>query len=75
MAVEAFVAMNRYYADFMAEYLSVDRRKVHVIQHGLKLEGHGKRIEKPPHEPRMIGYLARICEDKGLHLLVKRAKS
>ena len=69
-AVDAFVALNRYYADFMADYLAVDRSKVHVIPHGLKLDGHGRRIEKPPDEPRVIGYLARICEDKGLHLLV-----
>lgn len=25
----------------------------------------------PPNNPRIIGYLARICEDKGLHLLVE----
>jgi glycosyltransferase involved in cell wall biosynthesis len=70
-AVDAFVALNRYYADFMADYLSVNRSKVQVIPHGLKLDGHGKRIEKRPDEPRIIGYLARICEDKGLHLLVE----
>jgi glycosyltransferase involved in cell wall biosynthesis len=69
--VDAFVAINRYYADFMAEYLDVDRGRVHVIPHGLHLEGHGKRIEKRPGEPRVIGYLARVCEDKGLHLLVE----
>jgi glycosyltransferase involved in cell wall biosynthesis len=69
--VDAFVAINNYYADFMADYLAVDRSKVHVIPHGLKLEGHGTRREKQPHEPRSIGYLARICEDKGLHLLVE----
>jgi glycosyltransferase involved in cell wall biosynthesis len=68
---DAFVAINRYYADFMADYLAVDRAKVHVVPHGLDLAGHGKRIEKPPDEPRTIGYLARICEDKGLHLLVE----
>jgi glycosyltransferase involved in cell wall biosynthesis len=70
-SVDAFVALNRYYADFMADYLAVDRGKVHVIPHGLNLDGHGKRIEKRPDEPRIIGYLARICEDKGLHLLVE----
>jgi glycosyltransferase involved in cell wall biosynthesis len=70
-AVDAFVALNEYYADFMADYLAVDRAKVHVISHGLKLEGHGRRIEKQSEEPRVIGFLARICEDKGLHLLVK----
>lgn len=71
VAVDAFVALNGYYADFMADYLAVDRAMVHVISHGLKLEGHGRRIEKPHDEPRVIGYLARICEDKGLHLLVE----
>jgi glycosyltransferase involved in cell wall biosynthesis len=69
--VQAFVAINRYYADFMADYLAVDRSKIHVVPHGLKLDGHGLRIEKQPDEPRTIGYLARICEDKGLHLLVE----
>jgi glycosyltransferase involved in cell wall biosynthesis len=69
-AVDAFVAMNRYYADFMADYLSVDRGKVQVIPHGLKLEGHGTRHKSPRGETRAIGYLARICHDKGLHLLV-----
>jgi glycosyltransferase involved in cell wall biosynthesis len=67
--VDAFIAMNRYYADFMADYLGVERSRVHVIPHGLALDGHGRRMEKQPHEPRTIGYLARICEDKGLHIL------
>jgi glycosyltransferase involved in cell wall biosynthesis len=69
--VNAFVAVNRYYADFMADYLAVDRAKVHVIPHGLKLEGHGMRLHKADHEPRVVGYLARVCYDKGLHLLVE----
>src|SRR3954464_7728519 len=69
--VDAFVAINNYYADFMADYLSVDRSKVHVIPHGVSLDGHGTRVEKQPHELRIVGYLARICEDKGLHILVE----
>jgi glycosyltransferase involved in cell wall biosynthesis len=69
--VAAFIALNRYYADFMADYLAVDRARVHVIPHGLKLEGHGRRLEKRPDEPRIIGYLARVCHDKGLHQLVE----
>ena len=69
--VDAFVAINRYYADYMADYLSVDKRRIHVIPHGLQLDGHGTRLEKRPDEPRVIGYLARICEDKGLHHLVE----
>lgn len=69
--VQAFVAMNGYYADFMAEYLSVDRSKVYVIPHGLQLEGHGGKREPSSNAPVRIGYLARICKDKGLHLLVE----
>jgi glycosyltransferase involved in cell wall biosynthesis len=69
--VDAFVAINRYYADFMAGYLDVDRQKIRVIPHGLNLAGHGLRLERGPAEPRVVGYMARICEDKGLHLLVE----
>jgi glycosyltransferase involved in cell wall biosynthesis len=88
--IDAFVAMNGYYADFMANYLEVDRSKIHVIPHGLNLEGHRKPtattsetspatqppappgVQKAkPNNPRTIGFLARICEDKGLHLLVE----
>jgi glycosyltransferase involved in cell wall biosynthesis len=69
--VDAFIALNRYYAEFMADYLAVDRSRIDIIPHGLKLEGHDTRKEKQPHEQRVIGYLARICEDKGLHVLVE----
>ncbi|MCH7750673.1 MAG: glycosyltransferase, partial [Planctomycetes bacterium] len=57
--VNAFVALNHYFADYMAEYLDVDRSRVHVIAHGLNLEGHGQRnLISPTAAPR-IGYLAR----------------
>jgi glycosyltransferase involved in cell wall biosynthesis len=106
--VDAFVALNRYYADFMAEYLAVDRAKIHIVPHGLKLEGHAARrtpaergaasvavisnskqrnASQPPAlpgfsqgdeattAPRVIGYLARVCEDKGLHLLIQACEN
>lgn len=69
--VKAFVAMNRYFADFMAEYLDVDRRRIQVIPHGLHLEGHGQRLPPVPGAAPRIGYLARVCHDKGLHQLVE----
>ncbi len=67
--VQGFVALNEYYANFMANYLSVDRSLVHVVPHGLDLHGHGP-AESPPSE-LVVGYLARICHDKGLHQLVE----
>ncbi len=69
--VQAFTALNQYYAGFMAEYLSVHRDRIHVIPHGLQLAEHGKGTESAPRLPLRVGYLARICEDKGLHLLVE----
>ena len=69
--VHAFTALNGYYADFMAEYLSVTREKVHVVPHGLLLDGHGESREKNGSNHFRVGYLARICEEKGLHLLTE----
>jgi glycosyltransferase involved in cell wall biosynthesis len=69
--VDAFVSINNYYADYMADYLAIDRGRIHVIPHGLQLDGHGSGVEKQPGEPRVVGYMARICEDKGLHLFVE----
>jgi glycosyltransferase involved in cell wall biosynthesis len=69
--VDAFVALNRYYADYMTDYLALDPGKVFVIGHGLQIEGHGARSEREADRPPVIGYLARICHDKGLHLLVE----
>ena len=69
------VAMNRYFADFMAEYLAVPRERIRVIPPGLNLAGHAT---SPPNTRRRadrrsvtIGYLARICPDKGLDQLAE----
>ena len=71
--VDAFVSLNHYYADFMADYLAVPRARIEVIPHGLKLAGHGTRQTRAD-EPFTIGYLARICPDKGLHNLIAAAE-
>ena len=80
----ALVAMNRYYADFMADYLAVPRERIHVIPPGLNLDGHGRKAEGengplaasqcPPQDlakpqAATVGFLSRVCADKGLHLL------
>jgi glycosyltransferase involved in cell wall biosynthesis len=72
----AFVAMNRYYADFMADYLAVSRQRIEVIPPGLDLEGHGTgKVENTmPKQSFTIGYLARICPEKGLHQLADALK-
>jgi glycosyltransferase involved in cell wall biosynthesis len=48
----------------------VDRSKIHVIPHGLNLEGHGTR-RLGSADGFTIGYFARIAPEKGLHVLVE----
>ncbi|HEX4129639.1 MAG TPA: glycosyltransferase family 4 protein [Pirellulales bacterium] len=72
--IARFVALNDYYAEFMADYLNVDRAKITVIPHGLKLAGHGTRAARAAEQPPRIGYFARIAPEKGLHHLVDAFK-
>ena len=68
---DGFVAPCAYYAQFMADaYLDVPLDKIHIVPLGLNLDGHGPPVEKSEPPPFIIGYLARICPEKGLHILV-----
>ncbi len=69
-AVDGYICTSRYYADFMAGYLGLNRAKMHVVYPGLNLEGHGGEREVR-REPLAIGYFARICPEKGFHNLVE----
>ncbi|MCY3722231.1 MAG: glycosyltransferase family 4 protein [Candidatus Poribacteria bacterium] len=68
---DGFVAPCGYYARFMADaYLDVRIDKIDVVPLGLNMDGHGLPVQKPEPPPFIIGYLARICPEKGLHVLV-----
>jgi glycosyltransferase involved in cell wall biosynthesis len=68
--IDGFIATSRYYADFMAGYLGIPRRAIHVVYPGLNLAGHGgPRSGGAP--PLTIGYFARIAPEKGLHQLAE----
>jgi glycosyltransferase involved in cell wall biosynthesis len=71
--VDAFQVHSRYYAGHMAEYLGgVTPERMLIVPLGLPLAGHGAgRTEGPEGGPLVIGYLARICPEKGLHVLVE----
>jgi glycosyltransferase involved in cell wall biosynthesis len=75
--LDALVAMNDYFAAFMAEYLSVPRAKIHVVPPGLRLDDVPPEppdcAQRPPAALPVVGFLARICHDKGLHLLAEAA--
>jgi glycosyltransferase involved in cell wall biosynthesis len=66
--MDGFIATSGYYADFMAGYLDIPRERIHVVYPGLNLRGHGG----PPLRdggPPVIGFFARVCPEKGLHVL------
>jgi glycosyltransferase involved in cell wall biosynthesis len=67
--VDGFVATSAAYADFMSGYLAVPRERIHVVLPGLDLRGHGGPRPEPAGGNFTIGYFARICPEKGFHLL------
>jgi glycosyltransferase involved in cell wall biosynthesis len=73
--VAGFVATSRFYADYMAGVLDVPIDRMHVVHLGVDVDGFRAREEHETHGPFVIGYLARICPEKGLHLLVDAVKN
>ncbi len=67
--VDGFVATSGYYADFMADYLGIPRERIHVVYPGLNLAGHGGPRPPADGRPFTVGYFARVCPEKGLHVL------
>ncbi len=69
--IDGFIATSAYYADFMAGYLDIPRSKIDVVYPGLNLAGHGGARADINGPPYTIGYFARICPEKGLHVLAE----
>jgi glycosyltransferase involved in cell wall biosynthesis len=67
--VDRFVAPSRYYNALMQERLRLAPEKIVVIYNGIDLDGFAPAVV-PPKFPT-VGYLARMCPDKGLDTLVE----
>ena len=66
-SVDAFLAVSRFGADRMSEFLGIERSRIHIVPIGIDFEGHTRaRLDV---EPFTIGYLARVAPEKGLHVL------
>lgn len=75
--VDQFVAMNQFFAEFMADRLGLAAGRVCVVPHGVDLASF------PPAAPDLaarrqarggklvVGYLARACPEKGLDQLIR----
>ena len=69
-AFTGFLTHSRYYADFMAGYLSLPREKFRLVPLGIELAGHDGEPREGG-DPFTVGYFARVCPEKGLHELVQ----
>ena len=71
--VDRFISFSNDYASLMTEYLHISRDKISVIPLGIDAESLATSVgvrSDHDHEPRRIGYLARLSPEKGLHVLI-----
>jgi len=66
--IDAFIAVSKYYADVIQQRLELASERVYVVYTGISLDGYELRQTEP--EIPTIGYLSRMCFDKGLDTLV-----
>jgi glycosyltransferase involved in cell wall biosynthesis len=73
-SIDGFLVFSQYYADFMSEYLAIPPEKIHLVPMGINVQGFDRRPSDPARDaddrPPTVGYLARICKEKGLHVLI-----
>lgn len=68
---DGFLTHSRYYRDFMSGYLAQPVEKFHLVPLGIDFSGHDG-VPKPARNGEFtVGYFARICPEKGLHLLIE----
>lgn len=66
--VDRFVAVSHYCAAVMRRRAGLPESKLSVVRNGIGLDGYD-RI-RPPIGSASVGYLARMCREKGLEVLV-----
>ncbi len=72
--VDAYTSPCHYYSELMAERFSVPRDRIHLVRLGVNPASFDLRPLEDPlpakDAPVTIGYLARFCPEKGVHLLL-----
>ena len=68
--VDAFIAVSKYYADQMHDRMGMGDARTHIIHNGIPLDDIAQPVDRDASQPQVIGYMARMCADKGLHTLV-----
>lgn len=65
--VDGFIAVSQTYGDIMIRRAELDPTRVHVVHNGVDVQTYKPGSKSQGH---VIGYLARQCYGKGLHVLV-----
>jgi glycosyltransferase involved in cell wall biosynthesis len=71
---DGFMVHSDYYRDHMASLLSLPLERFWSIPLGIDFEGHTGEPRETASTPFRIGYFARICPEKGLHILIDAVK-
>ena len=66
---DALIAVSETYGREMRERLGVAADKLHVVHNGIDVADFAE-VDASQRRPKTIGYLARMCRDKGLDTLV-----
>ena len=66
--VDAFLPVSEYYSGFMTEYLAIPESKMHIVPLGITIDGY-PAARRASSDAFVIGYLARVAPEKGLHVL------
>ena len=69
--VDGFMVFSRYYAEYMADCLQAPLERFHIVPMGINADDYRaiERSDSDDGRPPTIGYLARLCRAKGLHLV------
>jgi len=69
-AIDQFIAVSDYYGSRMRERLALHPDRVVVVRNGIDLDDYASFENRTDAGPPTIGYLARLCRDKGIDTLV-----
>ncbi len=72
--IDAFVSVTDYFAKFAAEHFGLPSDRIHIVPLGVAVSDFPEPVRTAPnaaaHDVFTIGYLARVCPEKGLVNLV-----
>ncbi len=63
--IDGFISLTRYYAKHASDHFGLPAGRIHYVPMGLAKEDLAG-VANPPDQPFTIGYLGRICPEKGL---------